>query len=324
MKLHEDLSTFRDAITLTAQQMNLPEIYVEKDYWVTFALFTLFQSELADEIVFKGGTALAKCFKTIERFSEDIDLVVLRRETETGNQLKNKLKKITKIVDSVMPEYEEEVTNKMGMIRKTAHQYPKTFKGEYGQVRDYIIVEASWLGHFEPYQKMQINSFAYEMMANNNQLLIAEQYSLLPFDVLVLDARRTLCEKVMSLTRFSHTAHPIEDLRNKVRHTYDIYKLLDVADIASFFYSPAFDEMLLKVGHDDLHSFRNSNEWLAIHPADAMIYKDTEKVWEQLRTAYNGEFKGLVMGEFPEENEIVRALIQVAERLKPIEWKIEL
>lgn len=36
-----------------------------------------------------------------------------------------------------MPEYEEEVTNKMGMIRKTAHQYPKTFKGEYGQVRDY-------------------------------------------------------------------------------------------------------------------------------------------------------------------------------------------
>lgn len=84
MKLHEDLSTFRDAITLTAQQMNLPEIYVEKDYWVTFALFTLFQSELADEIIFKGGTALAKCFKTIERFSEDIDLVVLRKKTETS------------------------------------------------------------------------------------------------------------------------------------------------------------------------------------------------------------------------------------------------
>lgn len=152
-----------------------------------------------------------------------------------------------------MPEYEDEMTNKMGMIRKTAHRYPKTFKGEYGQFRDYIIVEASWLGHFEPYQKMQIDSFFYEMMANNNQLLIAERYSLSPFDVLVLDARRTLCEKIMSLTRFSHTAHPIEDLRNKVRHTYDIYKLLGIADIASFFNSLDFDEMLLKVGHEDLY-----------------------------------------------------------------------
>ena len=66
--------------------------------------------------------------------------------------------------------------------------------------------------------------------------------------------------------------------------------------------------MLFKVGHDDFHSFRNSNEWLAIHPADAMIYKDTEKVWEQLRTAYNGEFKDLVMGGFPDDNKIVSAL----------------
>lgn len=38
MRLHENRSLFQDAIVATAQQMKLPEIYIEKDYWVTFAL----------------------------------------------------------------------------------------------------------------------------------------------------------------------------------------------------------------------------------------------------------------------------------------------
>ncbi len=69
MNLHNDIGLFQDAVRITAQQMHLPEIYVEKDYWVTYALSILYQSELKNHIVFKGGTALAKCYKTIERFS---------------------------------------------------------------------------------------------------------------------------------------------------------------------------------------------------------------------------------------------------------------
>ena len=38
MKLHENISLYRDAIRFTAQQMNLKPEYVEKDYWVTYAL----------------------------------------------------------------------------------------------------------------------------------------------------------------------------------------------------------------------------------------------------------------------------------------------
>jgi predicted nucleotidyltransferase component of viral defense system len=68
--------------------MEILDIYVEKDYWVTLALHTIFQDEIGKETVFKGGTALSKCFGMIQRFSEDIDLVVLRKEGESGNQLK--------------------------------------------------------------------------------------------------------------------------------------------------------------------------------------------------------------------------------------------
>lgn len=106
MKLHENISLYTDAIRFTAQQMNLPPEYIEKDYWVTFALYNIFKKEIGRETVFKGGTALSKCFGLIQRFSEGIGLVVLRKESETGNQLKNKIKKISKSVSNVPPEIE--------------------------------------------------------------------------------------------------------------------------------------------------------------------------------------------------------------------------
>ena len=92
MKLHENISLYNDAIRFTAQQMKLNPEYIEKDYWVTYALFTIFKSEIGKDTVFKEGTALSKCYQMIERFSEDIDLVVLRREGEIRQQVKIKIK----------------------------------------------------------------------------------------------------------------------------------------------------------------------------------------------------------------------------------------
>jgi predicted nucleotidyltransferase component of viral defense system len=44
-------------VQFTAQQMNIPAIYVEKDYWVTFVLHTIFHHPIGKETIFKGGTA---------------------------------------------------------------------------------------------------------------------------------------------------------------------------------------------------------------------------------------------------------------------------
>ncbi|WP_299983802.1 nucleotidyl transferase AbiEii/AbiGii toxin family protein [Desulfobacula sp.] len=77
MKLHLDKTLFRDAIQATAQHIGVPEVYVEKDYWISLALLEIFSSDISDLVVFKGGTCLSKCFNRIQRFSEDVDLVVI-------------------------------------------------------------------------------------------------------------------------------------------------------------------------------------------------------------------------------------------------------
>lgn len=324
MKLHENKTLFRQAVQFTADQMKIPAIYVEKDYWVTYVLFTIFNNEVGKDTVFKGGTALSKCYQMIERFSEDIDLVVLRKEGETDSKLKSKLKIVSTVVDTVLPEVTiEGITHKMGMNRKTAHTYKKEFKGDYGQVRDVIILESTWLGYYEPYTTRNIISFVGQMMLDNHQISIAEENGLLPFGLLVLEPIRTICEKIMSLVRFSYGENPIDDLKKKIRHTYDLYQLLTQEEFLKFFQSTAFDEMLLKVANDDVISFRNNNQWLIHHPNEALIFKDLDNVWIELKTTYNGDFKNLVYGKLPKEEVILETLKMIQERLKTISWTIK-
>lgn len=325
MNLHENISLYRDAVRFTAQQMNLPPEYIEKDYWVTFALYSIFKNEIGEEAVFKGGTALQKCYNLIQRFSEDIDLVVLRREVESNNKLTTKIRQISAVVSEILPEVEVPgITQKMGMNRKTTHTYAKEFTDDYGQVRDMIIVEATWLGYYEPYTIKPVSSFIYEMMINTGQTAIAEEYGLQPFEVKVLEPTRTFCEKIMSLVRFSYTEEPLKDLQAKIRHAYDLYKLLQDKELAEFFNSSAFDEMLLKVANDDVASFKNNNDWLIHHPNEALIFEDLETVWNDLLPIYNNDFKKLVFADFPTDTEILTTLKQIRHRLSSVTWSIKI
>ena len=63
-------------IDQAASQRNLSGVILEKDFWVSWLLAILFNSEFAGSLVFKGGTSLSKVFGVIDRFSEDIDLSV--------------------------------------------------------------------------------------------------------------------------------------------------------------------------------------------------------------------------------------------------------
>ena len=92
MRLHENKGLFKEYITTISQAMNyLDPSIVEKDYYVTLFLKKIV--EIQPNIIFKGGTSLSKCYKVINRFSEDIDLNVdteLIKLTEGGRK---KLKK---------------------------------------------------------------------------------------------------------------------------------------------------------------------------------------------------------------------------------------
>lgn len=321
MRLHENAKLFIDSIRATASRLGIAEIYVEKDYWVTYALHIVFNAPIGSETVFKGGTALSKCFGIIERFSEDIDLVMIRQESDGNSVMERKVKKPSKVLEAYIPQIEVNgLTHKMGMLRKTVHQYKKQLAGDFGQVRDVIVLEASYLGRYEPFYTTTINSYIGEMIHEVGQQELAKEYGMTPFEVQVMHEHRTICEKIMSLVRFSYGTNPTQQLKDKIRHTYDIHQLLTIETVNAFFESVAFDEMMRNVAEDDRLSFKTENEWLDKHPKDALIFFKTEEVWEALKTTYTLDFARLVYGELPAEKDIFSTLQKVGERLKSIKF----
>src|ERR1044071_8272869 len=88
---------------------------IEKDYWVCWTLRELTAlAEWGEYLTFKGGTSLSKAWKLIDRFSEDIDVVIeraflgFREEELSSNQRKRLVKTCSeRIYQQLKPALEE-------------------------------------------------------------------------------------------------------------------------------------------------------------------------------------------------------------------------
>ncbi len=65
---------FVELIRIVAREKRIDPALVEKDYWIMHCLYGLQQLGLTFQL--KGGTSLSKGFCCIERFSEDIDILI--------------------------------------------------------------------------------------------------------------------------------------------------------------------------------------------------------------------------------------------------------
>lgn len=97
MRLHLDRSAFGVLLDTVHLQSGIREDVLEKDYYVTLVLKELsVKQQEGLPAYFKGGTALYKALKMINRFSEDIDLSVDTREcnkSQSNKRLENATKK---------------------------------------------------------------------------------------------------------------------------------------------------------------------------------------------------------------------------------------
>ena len=72
---HEDLSLFQEAVSLTVAETAFSARLIEKDYFCSVLLEDLTSQE-ERQLVFKGGTCLAKVHADFYRMSEDLDFAI--------------------------------------------------------------------------------------------------------------------------------------------------------------------------------------------------------------------------------------------------------
>ena len=294
MKLHLEEDIFSELIEVTAKDLNLPSLYVEKDYWVTYILRNLSNSKYKEIAIFKGGTSLSKAYKLIDRFSEDIDLAVMT-DSLSSNKIKNLIKKIEKdIIDNNFQEVPNHPQiSKGSQFRKTVHNYKKLNNGNFGHASENIILELNSFAKPYPYESKEINSFVYDFLIDKAPNLI-KQYTLEPFFINVLSYKRTFCEKISAIARASYESDKnYTTLKEKIRHFYDIYFLMNEKDIDNFVYSKEFVDMIQSVRSDDKIQF-NVKEWSIIKLHKTPIFTDTKDILQKLDNFYKTDFSELV------------------------------
>ena len=75
IRLHEDVTMFQEAVNFTAAQTRFAARLIEKDYFCTVLLAYL-AGATDGQVVFKGGTCLAKVLLGFYRLSEDLDFAI--------------------------------------------------------------------------------------------------------------------------------------------------------------------------------------------------------------------------------------------------------
>ena len=312
---------FGQILLATAQQLGLPEAFVEKDYWVTYVLRALADSPYREQLVFKGGTALSKAYGLVERFSEDVDLAIAGTENWTGGQVKKLMdagaRHITQGLTSVV---ELGITVRGSHFRKTLHQFPATTAPTPGsQVRPgTVLLELNAFARPHPSQWRPVQSYAGQFLTQRGELELVAEHGLAPFEVLVLALERTLVEKILALVRAGYAPDSLGELQAKIRHAYDLHQLLQQPALQQLLASPAFETLLAEVRADDARNQEFQGDWAAQPLSQARLFADAGQTWQQLTPTYLGAFRQLVYGVLPPAAAVQESLASIAARLQQL------
>jgi hypothetical protein len=232
----------RDAFEAAASLSGLPAASIEKDFWVTWTLRELFAlPEWGPQLTFKGGTSLSKCWKLIDRFSEDIDVVVDREFLGFGgdNLSGKKLEKLraacaARVHASLLPSLDARFKSALpaGAEWSVAaalddpddatllFRYPTVYRGRQGYVAPVVRIELGARSDTEPHETPLIGP----LLADSFPTL----FDAARFPVKAVAARRTFWEKALLLHEETFRPTAKEKRRPRLsRHYYDVHRLVE-------------------------------------------------------------------------------------------------
>ena len=227
MPRFRESNEFRPTLDAAAERLGISATAVEKDYWVSEVLRVLAR-DFAGDFIFKGGTSLPKGYRIVERFSEDIDILIIpagRGRNTTGRLMKDMGHAAAAGIGGQAVKIGGSET---GRHRSYQVSYPAT-REPTTLVRTSVLLEMGVRGGQDPHEPVTISCLLGGVLETAGTSL-SEFADLEPFEVNVLHPGRTLLEKLIlihALTQQPETSAARRAEARSGRHFYDIYQLLD-------------------------------------------------------------------------------------------------
>jgi predicted nucleotidyltransferase component of viral defense system len=311
-------------------KLGLPPESIEKDFWVCWTLWKLFKlPRWGEHLTFKGGTSLSKAWALIERFSEDIDVVVSRDvlgfggelspdKAQSAKQLRKRIQSLKKACQSCI-RHELKTSLEQSFMKALPNgaewslemasrdedpdeqtllfKYPGTLTSHFSYLSPQVKIELGARSDTWPTESPTIQPYLAKAFP---ELLVTKEIM-----VHAVAPERTFWEKAMLL--HEETFRPIDKPRKTrlARHYYDLWCLIRrgvaaraMENLALFHGVAGHRAVYFNIKWVDYDTFKKGA--LCLLPR-----KDQVSAWKQDYNAMQGE---MFFGEMPEFDEILQVV----------------
>ena len=301
-----------------AASLGFPDAgFVEKDFWAMEVLRSLSRPfEVPDSAtivpVFKGGTSLSKAFGYIQRFSDDIDVVVVPDRRVSGRaRAEQYLKPLTARVaeDLGLTTHRCEPVASGKAHRNTRFFYPSFFPE--GTHSPGVLLEMSFRdgsSTLPGVRHIELRSSVAEYLGQQ----AAQFADATAFTAAVLSPARTLLEKLSAIVGMydEWVAGRSEKLAKGARHFYDVHQLLISDEVLAELATLDVEEVCAAIesitAASKLTTGSRPTGGFAVSPAF-----DPDGAFTRAAQAEYAAVEGLTYGDFPA---LERCLSVVARR----------
>ncbi len=324
---------FQDVHT---KRLEIDAAIVEKDFWVCWTLRRLFEVlRFRPHLIFKGGTSLSKVYRAIERFSEDVDLSLSRRDLgfaddrdpeqagiskkEGRRRLEALVTECRKVVrEKLVPDLRQDFATILGDggwsvdldpgdPQTVIFTYPSTeVSGVVAYVRPSIRLEMGARSDDWPAADAEITPYAAEAFPG--------LFTTRSCRVRTLAAERTFWEKATLLHAECH--RPLDKLSPErlARHYYDLYRLSQqpVAELAL----GQHDLLERVIAHKSFFFAQSWANYETARPGTLRLLPAADRL-NMLRRDYQA-MESMIFGNAPDWNDIVRELEQLETRINGV------
>ena len=233
-----DMEEKRTVLLNAGKKVRFPLYIIEKDWWVVQSLRLINQMDIAEHLVFKGGTSLSKAWRLIDRFSEDIDLAINREffgfsgdisRTQIGKLKDASSRYISNdFLLSLQKVFDNEGFNDVRLSvanMKATDDDPVQIEISYPAVTEYSL-------YVQPRLILEIGSRSLMEPSTlcSFRSIIGQSFADMPFaddDVhfRCVNPERTFLEKLFLLHEEHKRQKEKMKIKGKSRHFYDIYRI---------------------------------------------------------------------------------------------------
>lgn len=309
------------------EKLGLQAASIEKDFWVCWTLRELFAlTEIEAHLTFKGGTSLSKCWKLIQRFSEDVDVVIDRNVLGFGGdnapeiarsqkQREKRLENLRKACQDIIrrrlqPALENGFREKLpkGLEWKMTadpddddhqtilFQYPSVFPFG-GYLRPVVKIELGARSDTEPSMTPSIQPYLAEALP--------AEFKGGTFTLRAVAPERTFWEKAMLLHEESFRTDYAGPKARLARHYYDLWCLIRDGIGEKAFLNK---ELFARVAAHRAIFFRKRKEAQeSLRPGSLRLLppKNWRNAWKQ---DYEAMREAMFFGDTPDFAEILRVV----------------